>query len=78
MTMGEVVWRGSKYQTYRDENVLWFDISVEYAMAMHMIQRLTQLVHVQLHTRLWNIASSVCKKESRRTVLATFVKGSTS
>ena len=65
-----------KAAAYRDENVLWLDVSVEYPMTMHVIQRLTQLVHVELHTRLWDITSSVCEK-STRTLLKNLTSQST-
>ncbi len=34
--------------TYFNQNILWFDISVEYAVSVHVVDGLAELVHVEL------------------------------
>lgn len=41
-----ICWLGA----HRDEYVLWFDISMEDAVSVHVVDGLEQLVHVELHS----------------------------
>ena len=44
---------------YLDENILWFHISVENAVPVHMVDGLAQLVHVELDPLFWQVGLAV-------------------
>ena len=44
---------------YRDENILWFDISVENAIPVHVVDGLAELVHVDLDSLFWQVGLAV-------------------
>ena len=43
-----------------DENVFGFDVSVEDAVPVHVVDGLAQLVHVQLHLLLTEVGLAIC------------------
>ena len=46
--------------TYFNENILWFYISVEDAVPVHVVDGFAQLVHVELHLLLRKRGSAIC------------------
>lgn len=43
------------------ENILWFHVSVEDAISVHVVDGLAQLVHVQLDPLFRQIGLAVCR-----------------
>lgn len=44
---------------YLDENILWFDVSVEDAISVHVVDGLAELVHVELDSLLREVGFAV-------------------
>ena len=44
---------------YLDENILWFDVSVEDTISVHVVDGLAELVHVELDSLLREVGFAV-------------------